>query len=198
MKIKDVKKIIYNFTKDSLSKTYPYLFKLNENKATNRIFWKNAKEEKPPKPFVRLRVIRNSKLYRRFNSHVENGKEITKEQWQLRVEFAVCTLASDNNLFKAEEQANEIIEFLEQLFTNNRETFDYLSSKNITVNELESSEIRDLSDFLYTNNEYLFCFEVPFEYENISERKLDYGKGIDVDIRVGNTDNSIKTEVINR
>ena len=195
METHEVKKIIYRYVKEKLSAKFPDIFPLNEKGATNKIFWSNNKTESPKKPVVELSEVYRARLYKRFNPYRKNGKEYTPAQWRLTVKFEVRTASGDGNMAEAEKLATQIIDFIERLFTNTAETFNFFDMYGVVVNELEASSIRDLSRFMYTNNAYVFSLDIPFEYEDIEEAAVTYGQIAQIDIKVDDGINSIKTEV---
>ena len=198
MKTNEVKETIYCFLKEKLSKKFPEIFPLNPKGATNKIFWANLKFEKPQRPFVELDEVYKSRLNKRFYPYYVNNIEYTLAQWRLTVKFEVRTVSNNGNPIEAEKTATEIIDFIEYLFTNSQETFDYFNAEEIVINELESSEIRDLSKFLYTNNEFVFSIDIPFEYEDLEERIVEEGQFVEININVDNSNNSIKEEIENK
>ena len=194
MKISQAKKIIYNFFKSSISKAFPQYFNLTNN-ACSKLFWDRIKQQKPAKPYVMLTDANISKIYRRFETFVQNGKQYVRKEMRLLVTFGVYTLKNSNNLSDADALCSEIIEYIQDLFTETQTTFDILSSQGITVNELESSEIRDLSQFSHTNQEFRKEIDIAFEYDDITTYTPELAEGLKVDISVSQTDNSIEMEI---
>lgn len=198
MNTNQVMEEVYVFTKQKLSEKFPEIFPLDLNRATNKIFISNGKFEKPQRPLVELDDIFKSKLHKRFNPYYKGNIEYTPMQWRVTVKFEVKTTNNEGNLIGGKKQANQIIDYIENLFTNNQETFNHFDTKGIIINELESSDVRDLSRFMFTNNEFVKSIDICFEYEEIEERVIEYGKFVGVDIKVDNSNNSIKMEVDNQ
>lgn len=195
MKTNEVKQEIYVYLKNKLSKKFPETFVLNENNATNKIFWSKGQHEKPARPFVELDEIYKNKIRKRYNSTYINNTLQTIAQWQLTVKFEVRTTSNEGNLLSGEYLAVEIIDYIERLFTNSQETFDYFRNKGIIINELEASGIRDLSKFMYTNNEFVFSIDIPFQYDDIEISDVVSGECVEIEINVDNqTDNTIRME----
>lgn len=195
MKTNEVKQEIYVYLKNKLSKKFPETFVLNENNATNKIFWSKGQHEKPARPFVELDEIYKNKIRKRYNSTYINNTLQTTAQWQLTVKFEVRTTSNEGNLLSGEYLAVEIIDYIERLFTNSQETFDYFRNKGIIINELEASGIRDLSKFMYTNNEFVFSIDIPFQYDDIEISDVVSGECVEIEINVDNqTDNTIRME----
>jgi len=195
MKTNEVKQEIYVYLKNKLSKKFPETFVLNENNATNKIFWSKGQHEKPARPFVELDEIYKNKIRKRYNSTYINNTLQTTAQWQLTVKFEVRTTSNEGNLLSGEYLAVEIIDYIERLFTNSQETFDYFRNKGIIINELEASGIRDLSKFMYTNNEFVFSIDIPFQYDDIEISDVVSGECVEIEIKVDNqTDNTIRME----
>lgn len=181
MKISHAKKIIYNFFKNKISMDYPQYFKLTNN-STAKIFWDRVKQKKPSKPYIMLTDTDISKIYKRFETFVKNGRQYVRKEMRLLVTFGVYTLKNSDNLSDADTLSTELIEYIQDLFTETQTTFDLLQAQGITINELESSEIRDLSQFLQTNQEFRKEIDIAFEYEDITEYTPEPAKGLEVDI----------------
>lgn len=194
MKISQAKKIIYNFFKNKISTDYPQYFKLTNN-STAKIFWDRVKQKKPSKPYIMLTDTDISKIYKRFETFVKNGKQYVRKEMRLFVTFGVYTLKNSDNLSDADTLSTELIEYIQDLFTETQTTFDLLQAQGITINELESSEIRDLSQFSQTNQEFRKEIDIAFEYEDITEYTPEPAKGLEIGISVSQTDNSIEMEI---
>ncbi len=194
MKITEAKKVIYNFFKNSISKDYPQYFKLTNN-ATTKLFWDRVKQKKPAKPYIMLLDANISKIYRRFETFIKDGKQYVRKEMRLLVTFGVYTLKNNDNLADADTLCTELIEYIQNLFTETQSTFDALAAQGITINELESSEIRDLSQFSQTNQEFRKEIDIAFEYDDITAYTPELAKGLNIDISVSNTDNSIEMEI---
>lgn len=194
MKITEAKKVIYNFFKNSISKDYPQYFKLTNN-ATTKLFWDRVKQKKPAKPYIMLSDANISKIYRRFETFTKDGKQYVRKEMRLLVTFGVYTLKNNDNLADADTLCTELIEYIQNLFTETQSTFDALAAQGITINELESSEIRDLSQFSQTNQEFRKEIDIAFEYDDITTYTPELAKGLNIDISVSNTDNSIEMEI---
>ena len=191
MKIQEAKKIIYNFLKDNITRDYPEYFQLSDN-ATAKLFWDRVKQTKPERPYVMLSDSGISKIYKRFESYIQNGKEYVRKEMRLFVTFGVYTLQNSDNLSDADTLCTELVEYIQNLFTQTRSTFDTLSAQGITVNELESSDIRDLSQFSQTNQEFRKEIDIAFEYNDITGYTSEPAEGLEVDISIALTDNKIK------
>lgn len=187
MKINEAKKLIYNFFKLQVNKAYPDLFPLTDN-ATNKIFWDRVKNVKPPKPYIVLNDTSINKLYKRYEHFVLDGKEYIRKEYRIIVTFGVYTLINNDNLAEADTLAIELIEFIQNLFTETQETFETLYNSGLTINELESSDIRDLSSFSSTNQEFRKEIDIAFEFDDIQEFVPDLGKSLDISIKVANKD----------
>lgn len=195
MNINAVKPIIYNYLKTSVNAKYPDLFPLDNNNACGNIFWDRIKQSRPQRPFIQLTDGNPQKIYKRFERYYQNGKYHTRKEMRLPVTFGVYTTATDGNLAAADNQAIELIEFIQNLFTENENTFIALHNQGITINELEgSSEIRDLSAFEQTNQEFRKEFDVAFEFIEITEESGELGKALLVNIQVDNGDEYIELD----
>lgn len=193
MKITEAKKVVYNFFKNNISKDYPQYFKLTNN-ATSKIFWDRVKQSKPAKPYIMMSDADVSKIYRRFEIFEQDGKQYVRKEMRLLVTFGVYTLKNNSNLAEADNLCTELIEYIQNLFTETQSTFDTLSAQGITINELEGSEIRDLSQFSQTNQEFRKEIDIAFEYDDITAYTPELAEGLEVDISVSLTDNSITGE----
>lgn len=187
MKINEVKKKIYNFFKAEINAKYPEIFVLDTNNACNNVFWDRVKQTRPQLPFIMLTDGEPQKIYKRFESYYQNNKYKTRKEIRLPVTFGVYTVAISGNLVAADNQATEIIEFIQDLFTEKESTFIALYNQGITINELESSNIRDLSAYQQTNQEFRKEIDIAFEYVDITEEAGKLGKALNVHIQVDNT-----------
>ena len=191
MNTQTARTIIYNFFKEQIIKAYPKVFKLDANNACGKIFFDRLKQTRPARPYIMLSEGELQKIYKRFESYTIDGITYTRQEFRLPVTFGVYTLANRNNLTEADNTATEIIEYINNLFLNTQSTFDYLSNKGITVNELESSDIRDLSQFQQTNQEFRKEIDIMFEFDNISQNTAELGEALGVNIEVAGTDVTI-------
>ena len=107
---------------------------------------------------------------------------ITRKEMRLLVTFGVYTLNSDGSLVEADNLATELVEYIQDLFTETQSTFDTLSAQGITVNELVSSDIRDLSQFSQTNQEFRKEIDIAFEYDDIQTYTPELGQDLDMEI----------------
>lgn len=187
MKINKAKDIIYSFFKTKLNAKYPELFPLDANNACSNIFWDRVKQTRPQPPFVMLTDTDPQKIYRRFEEYYENNKYKVRKEMRLHVTFGVYTVVTNGNLAASDRQATELIEFIQDLFTENENTFITLHNQGITINELESSNIRDLSAYQQTNQEFRKEIDIAFEYIDITEETAELGKALNVHIKVDNT-----------
>lgn len=194
MKINDVKPIIYNFFKTQLNAEYPLIFPLDKNNACTNIFWDRVKQIRPQRPYVMLTDNEPQKIYRRFERFFKDGKYYTRKEMRLHVTFGVYTTATDGNLVAADNQAIELIEFIQNLFTEKESTFFALHNQGIVINELESSNIRDLSGFTQTNQEFRKEIDIAFEFEDITAESGEPAKGLKINIQVDNTDEFIQLD----
>ena len=131
------------------------------------------------------------RIYKRFEIFHKNGKDLTRKEMRLMVTFGVYTLFNDENLGEADELAMELIEFIQDLFTNTQSTFDILAAKGITINERMASDIRDLSTFSQTNQEFRKEIDIVFEFEDIQEFTPEPGKELDIQIEIGDENDSL-------
>lgn len=196
MKCTDAKKIIYNFFKTELNAAYQELFPLDTNNACNKVFWDRVKHNRPQKPYVMLTDQPPQKIYRRFEQYRENNKYKVRKEMRMHVTFGVYTIATDGNLAASDKQATELIEFIQDLFTEKESTFNSLRNQGITINELESSDIRDLSAYEQTNQEFRKEIDIAFEYLDITDEVAELGKALNVHIRVDNTNDYIDGDYV--
>ena len=96
--------------------------------------------------------------------------------------FGVYTPNSDGSLDEANNLATELVEYIQDLFTETQSTFDTLSAQGITVNELECSDIRDLSQFSQTNQEFRKEIDIAFEYDDIQTYTPELCQDLDMEI----------------
>lgn len=181
MKISEAKKIIYNFFKEKVCAAYPEEFPLY-NGACSKIFWDRVKQARPKKPYIMLSDRDVEKIYNRFESFEKDGRHFVRKEMRLPVTFGVYTVANRGNLVEPDNLAAELAEFIQDLLTETQSTFDTLYNFGITVNELEVANIRDLSGFAQTNQEFRKEIDIVFEFDNLEEVKPEFGKALDVEI----------------
>lgn len=191
MKINDVKPIIYNFVKNEMNAAYPQVFVLDKNNACSNIFWDRIKQTRPQRPYLMLTDLAPQKIYNRFERFLKDGKYYVRKEMRMLVTFGIYTTATENNLVAGDNQATELIEFIQNLFTEKESTFIALHNQGITINELESSNIRDLSGFTQTNQEFRKEIDIAFEFEDITQEAGELAKGINAHIQIDNTDEYI-------
>lgn len=196
MKITEAKKVIYNFFKQNIAKDYPQYFR-DENNALANVFWSRVKQEEPDKPYIMLAEKAVSRIYKRFEIFEKDGLQYTRKEMRLVVTFGVYTAGSSGSLAGADELATDLSEYIQNLFTQTQSTFDTLGAQGITVNELESSDIRDLSQFSQTNQEFRKEIDIAFEYDDITGYTPEPAEGLEVDISVALTDNKIEGDFQN-
>lgn len=146
MKINETKQIIYTFFKTKLEEAYSDI--------ELPVFWRYIEQSEPQKPYIMLSEASVAKLYKRFETFQNDGQGYVRKEMRLLVTFGVYTPNSDGSLDEANNLATELVEYIQDLFTETQSTFDTLSAQGITVNELECSDIRDLSQFSQTNQEF--------------------------------------------
>lgn len=174
MKINEAKQIIYTFFKTRIEQAYPEI--------QVPVFWRYIKQSEPQKPYIMLSETSVSKLYKRFETFHKNGQDFVRKEMRLLVTFGVYTLNSDGSLVEADNLATELVEYIQDLFTETQSTFDTLSAQGITVNELVSSDIRDLSQFSQTNQEFRKEIDIAFEYDDIQTYTPELGQDLDMEI----------------
>lgn len=194
MKINEVKPIIYNFFKNTLNTAYPLIFPLDNNNACGNIFWDRVKQVRPKRPYAMLTDLNPQKIYRRFEQYYKDGKYYVRKEMRMHVTFGVYTTATENNLVAGDNQATELIEFIQDVFTENENTFNTLYNQGITINELESSGIRDLSGFTQTNQEFRKEIDIAFEFEDITVETAEPAEALNINIQVDNTDEFINLD----
>ena len=197
MKINEAKPIIYNFFKNKISDAYSDLFPLDSNNATGKIFWDRVKQTRPQKPYIMLSDLAPQKIYKRYEEFEKNGNVYVRKEMRMPVTFGVYTIATNGNLAASDNQATDLIEYIQDLFTETNETFISLSNQGITINELESSEIRDLSAYSQTNQEFRKEIDIVFEFQDVAEKETELGQALNVQISVDNTSESITVDFDN-
>ncbi len=191
MKIQTARTAIYNFFKEEITTAYPRYFKLDENKSCSKIFFDRVKQTRPSRPYIMLSDGEIQKIYKRFESYTINGITYTRQEFRYPITIGVYTLVNRCNLVEADNLATELIEHIENLFLNTQATFDFFQDKGITINELESSNIRDLSQFQETNQEFRKEIDIVFEFDEISEHVAEKGRALEINIKVADTDSTI-------
>ena len=174
MKINETKQIIYTFFKTKLEEAYPDI--------ELPVFWRYIEQSEPQKPYIMLSEASVAKLYKRFETFQNYGQGYVRKEMRLLVTFGVYTPNSDGSLDEANNLATELVEYIQDLFTETQSTFDTLSAQRITVNELECSDIRDLSQFSQTNQEFRKEIDIAFEYDDIQTYTPELGQDLDMEI----------------
>lgn len=196
MKINEVKPIIYNFFKSEMNAKYPELFPVDTNNACGKIFWDRVKHTRPDKPYIMLTDQPPQRIYNRFEKFRQDNKYKVRKEMRLHVTFTVYTIATSGNLAASDNQANELIEYIQDLFLEKESTFNSLRNQGITINELESSNIRDLSAYEQTNQEFRKEIDIAFEYLDITDETGELGKALNVHIKVDNTTDYIDGDYV--
>ena len=194
MKNNAAKDIIYSFFKREINAAYPELFPLDENGGCAKVFWDRVRHNRPQKPYIMLTDQPPQKIYRRFEQFEKNGNNYVRKEMRMHVTFGVYAIETSGNLSASDKLSTEITEFIQDLFTENESTFIALHNQGITINELESSDIRDLSAFEQTNQEFRKEIDIAFEYLDVTEFAGEQAKSLFVNIQVDNTDDFITGE----
>ncbi len=181
MKTNTVKKIIYDYLKEKIFQEFPENFELMED-SRDEIFWGRLKDQSPDKIYITLIDKKIAKINKRFEEYKSDGKYYRKRSKQLLVTFGVYALSTEDFFTIADVLTVEIIEFIERLFTESRETFNKFAEQGIVINELEVSDIRDFSKLSGQTQEFRKEFDLPFEYEDIEEFTPETGKELEIHI----------------
>ena len=183
----EAKDLIYAFLKSEINAAYPDLFPLDSNNACSKVFWDRVKHNRPNKPYIMLTDQPPQKIYRRFEQYRQDNQYKVRKEMRMHVTFSVYTIATDGNLAASDRLASNLIEFIQDLFTEKESTFIALHNQGVTINELESSDIRDLSEYEQTNQEFRKEIDIAFEYLDITDENGELGRALNVNIRVDNT-----------
>lgn len=182
MKTNTVKKIIYDYLKDKIFENFPHHFQLMEY-PKDEIFWGRLKNHCSDKVYITLIDKKISKLNKRYEEYLEDGKYYHKKSKQVLVTFGVYAQASEDFYHIADTLTVDIIEFIEILFTESQETFNKFAQKGIVINELQASDIRDFSKLNTHTQEFRKEIDIPFEYEDIQEFIPELGKDLEINIK---------------
>ena len=183
MKTNEVKRIIYDFLKEKVFENYPRYFELMEN-SYDEIFWGKLKNGSSDKIYISLIDKNISKVAKRFEEYNENGKYYYQKRKRMLVTISVYITASEDFFSLADKLTVDLLEFIEALFTENIDTFNYFSQHNIVINELQVSDIRDKSSISAQTQEFRKEIDIPFEYEEIQEYTPELGCSLDIDINI--------------
>ena len=181
MNANNVKKIVYDYLKEKIFEKFPEHFELMEY-PKDEIFWGRLKNESSDKIYITLIDKKISKLNKRFEEYKQDGKYYYKKSKQVLVTFGVYANASEDFFHLADYLTVDIIEFIESLFTESRDTFNFLAEKGIIINELAASDIKDFSKLNTHTQQFRKEIDIPFEYEDIKEYTPDFGKELDINI----------------
>jgi len=181
MKTNETKQIIYDFLKEKIFENYPEHFELMED-SRSEIFWGRLKTQSYDKVYITLSDKKIAKINKRFEEFEQNGKYYYKKTKQLLVTFGVYVLSSEEFFPNSDSITVDIIEFIENLFTEQQSTFNYFASKGIIINELGVSDIRDTSHLSPKCQEFRKEIDIPFEYEEVSEFSKEFGKDLEINI----------------
>ena len=182
MKTNDVKKIIYDFTKENIYRNYPQFFGLTEN-STQEIFWGKLKNENYDKVYITLSDKKITKTNKRFEEFLTTEGYCYKKTKQILVSFGVYILSSEEFYHEADELTLEIVEFIENLFTEKQSTFNFFAEKGIAINELATSDIKDTSQLSDKFQIFRKEIEIPFKYEETQTVPTDIGKDLEISIK---------------
>ena len=179
----EVKKYIYDYLIDKLIENFPRYFQLME-RVDYEIFWGQLSDLISDKIYVTIVDKRISKVGKRYEEYLKNGKYYRRRTKKMFVNFEVYVQASEDFYHKADFATVEVIEFIESLFTETQETFNFFLQKGIVIKELEASDIRDFSKINIKTQEFRKEIEIPFEYEEIFEYIPEFGNDLETDINV--------------
>lgn len=178
MKINNAKEVIYDFFNEEIKVKYPQV----------SVFWRGTRQNTPEYPYIMLNA----------DVKVINKRFDVRKEVRLTVTFGAYASPNSENLEDSDNITTELVEYIQNLFGITQKTFDALYKKEITVNELLASDIRDLSSFSQTNQEFRKEIDIVFEFEDVIESsEAESALGLDIDIKVDNTDRKIEMEVNN-
>lgn len=189
MKTQEVKETISNFLTETLVEKFPEFF------TKDKVFWERTVEKVPEFPYIMLSQKSISKLNKRYENYKKDTRYLKKTQKKITINFGVYTSTDGLTLFESEKLAQELIDFIEELFTNDALTFNSLCTAGITVEELEVSDIKDLSDFTKTANLFRKEIDIPFKYEHVQEVPTEAGKALIININTDSAKKGIEMEV---
>ena len=171
MKTYQFKNALDEFFSGKMAEQYPGL----------AVFRERLRSQQPDYPFVVLKSGERTRLNKRFESFQQDGKTCVKAQFRLPVTFSVYALSQ--NAGDAEKFSDEVIDYIEYLFTDCRDTHFLFFVKGIVINELLNSGVRDLSRFSNTNQEFREDIDIVFEFEDVQKFSYELGEKLDIDIR---------------
>lgn len=172
MKTYEFKTKLFSFFNDRMTEKFPEL--------KGKIFRERLRSDVPSYPFMVLKTGDRERINKRFESFNANGKTFIRAQYRIGIIFSVYSLYE--NPCYAEEESDEIIDYTEQLFLDTDLTHALLLEEAITVNELLSGPVRDLSSFAETNQQFRKEICIVFEFEDVKEYIPPEGKELYMDI----------------
>ena len=174
MKTYQFKNEIFEYFNTKMTAEFPTL--------DGHIFRERLRSIQPEYPFVVLKSNERTRINKRFERYNSGKKTCIKAQYRLPVTFSVYMLSQNSS--EAEEFSDNVIDYIEYLFTDCEDTHYTLAEKGIAVNELLNSGVRDLSSFAQTAQEFRKDIDIVFEFEDIQEYSYELGKTVDIDIQV--------------
>lgn len=188
--LNEINDVIYNFFKGQMAVKFSNAFPLDEEKFSEKIFWRKTRDEQPQKPFIVLDVAMQGKINKNHETYRRktDKKFVKRENWRKVITFGVYTQGTEGDFAEADRNAVDYIEYIEDLF-NSEETFMALYKNGIIIKEKEISDIRDLSSFEETNYSYRYEIDVTIEFDKITVPE-DYGIGQEVELDIEIKDNT--------
>lgn len=172
MKTYDFKTTLFEYFNQKAKIQFPIL--------ENRIFRERLKINQPEYPYVILKSGERTRINKRFECFRIGNTENIRVQYRLAVTFGVHDLRKTPS--DAERFSDELIDYIEQFFINDRTTHVDLEARGIVVNELLCSGVRDMSQNATTSQEFIKEIDIVFEFEDIQTITSELGQELETNI----------------
>ena len=172
MKTNEFKNILFEYFNAKICIEFPEL--------SGKVFRERLRINQPNYPFLVLKSGERSRINKRFEHFTKDEIEYTRVQYRMPVTFSIHDIRK--NPVDAEAFSDTVIDYVERFFADNDSTHTDLRQKNIVINELLISGVRDTSAFSKTAQEFVKEIDVVFEFEDVSCITSEKGKDISIDI----------------
>lgn len=172
MKTYDFKTTLFEYFNQKATTQFPIL--------ENKIFRERLKINQPDFPYIIMKSGERTRINKRFECYRTDNAENIRVQYRLPITFGVHDLRKIPS--DAEQFSDELIDYIEQFFINNRTTHVDLEGQGIVINELLCSGVRDISANATTTQEFIKEIDIVFEFEDIQTITPELGRELETDI----------------
>lgn len=172
MKKYQFKTILFEYFNKKIIEKFPIL--------SEKIYRENLVLRKPPHPFLTIKTLKTMRAQKRFETYYKDNIRYIKSKYQTQVVFTIHSLLADKSC--SEKFADDVIDFVEELFLLSMDTQIDLAQRGIVVNEFFDSEIVEENCPINSDREFVKRITLMFEFEDINEIVSDYGKDLEIKI----------------